>query len=130
MVPIDVLVDLADVPLPGGGLQLDDVQVPVEELVHRRLGAGVAVLVDLGEQPGPGALGLTPRGDGFLEVALLAGVHPGVHTGAERAARQLLDPSALPPLGGDSPRGHGAPYRGVDPTRDPTRNGEGPGPRL
>jgi hypothetical protein len=124
MVPIDVLVDLADVPLPGGGLQLDDVEVPVQQLVDRGAGAGAPAFVDLGLHPGPGALGLAPRGDGFLEVALLAGVLPGVHTGAERAARQLLDPSALPPLGGSRPGATGH-YRGVD----PTGNGEGPGRR-
>ena len=35
----DVLFDLADVALPGRGLQLDDVQVPVQRLVDRGAGA-------------------------------------------------------------------------------------------
>jgi hypothetical protein len=64
----DVLVDLADVTLPGGRLQLDHFEVAVEELVDcRRAGTGAAVLVDLGEQLDPDTLGLTAGADGLAE---------------------------------------------------------------
>jgi hypothetical protein len=69
----DVFLDLADVPLPGGGLELDDLEVPVEELVDRGAGAGAPAFVDLGLHPGPGALGVRAGADGLLEVVLLAG---------------------------------------------------------
>jgi hypothetical protein len=107
----DVLVDLADVSLTGRGLQLDDLQVPVQQLVDRGAGAGAAALVDLGLHPRPGALGLGAGTERLLEVVLLAGerVDPAVYAGTERAARQLLDPSALPALRGGPPPGHGAP---------------------
>jgi hypothetical protein len=37
----DVLLDLADVALPGGRVELDDLQVPVEQLVDGGAGAGL-----------------------------------------------------------------------------------------
>jgi hypothetical protein len=66
-----VLFDLADVALPGRELQLDHLQVPVEELANRGAGAGVPVLVDLRQQPGPRLLGFPAGVDGLAEVVVL-----------------------------------------------------------
>jgi hypothetical protein len=57
----DVLLDLADVPAPGRRLNVEDFQLPVEQLVDRGASSWAAPFVDLAEQPGPDALGFLPR---------------------------------------------------------------------
>jgi ABC-type dipeptide/oligopeptide/nickel transport system permease component len=53
----------------GGPVDIQQLQVPIHELVHRRPGPGVTALVHFGEQPGPGLAGaavrlVQQRGDG------------------------------------------------------------------
>lgn len=81
----DVAADRLLVPLPGGLLDVEEFEVAVHELVHGRLGARVALLVDLIDEPGADLLGLRPGlgagGHGLNEVVPLAaqGVDAGVH---------------------------------------------------
>lgn len=77
------------------------VEVPIKELVHRRLGARAATIVHLGEEAGPDLLRLLhclgPRRDRLGEVHPLAreGVETGVHADPQRPAGERLDLAAL-----------------------------------
>jgi hypothetical protein len=53
-----VLVQSLDVVLPGRRLQVGDLQPSIEELVQRGIRLWLAVLIDLGQEPGEGALGV------------------------------------------------------------------------
>jgi hypothetical protein len=72
-----MVVDVADVGRLGGPLDIERLQVPIEQLVDRRAGPGLALLVNLVQQPGQGSLGLFPgswaRRDDFDQVVTLAG---------------------------------------------------------
>ena len=73
---------------------------PVEQLVHRRLRARVATLIDLVQQPRPHPLGVPDRrrsgGDRLDQVMPLLQhrIDAGVDAHSKRSARQLLDPTS------------------------------------
>jgi hypothetical protein len=81
----DVVADVAFVGAASGVLDVDQFQVPVEELVHGGPGARVAALVDLGEETGACLLGFLGGGrarrDRLIEVEPSLGdrVDPRVH---------------------------------------------------
>jgi hypothetical protein len=62
----EVIADQRLVAVQGGRLDVQQLQVPIEELVDRRTGARIPPLVDLGEQPGACLLSLAccPRTGG------------------------------------------------------------------
>jgi hypothetical protein len=93
------------VPLPGGVLQLRDLQPLADRLAQRDRRLGVPVLVHLALQPGQRHLGGVVRGRGLAQVALLVGqrVGAGVDDGLEAAGRQGPDV----PARAATARGHG-----------------------
>ena len=86
----------------GGRLQLHNLKPPVEQLVHRRLRAWVAPLIDLVQQPRPHPLGVPGRrrsgGDRLDQVMLLLRhrIDAGVDPHSKRSAWQLLDLTTVP----------------------------------
>jgi hypothetical protein len=96
----DVLRRVAGVRLTGTALPGAQLEVLVQELVHRRARARLALLVDLLEHARAGGLDqlarLRARGDQLDEVVPPpgGGVQAGVHPHPQRAARQLVDRAA------------------------------------
>jgi hypothetical protein len=102
-------------------LQLHNLKPPVEQLVHRRLRARVATLIDLVQQPRPHPLGVPGRsrsgGNRLDQVMLLLRhrIDAGVHPHSKRSTGQSLDLTTGPaatsrrahqrqPLSGFAPR--------------------------
>ena len=99
----DVFLDLSYVPNTCLALDVDHVEPPVKEAVHRGFRAGVASLVDLIQEPSPDLLGFflglaaaRPGGHGLAEPELLAAelVDPGVDLHPSRPAREPSDGAA------------------------------------
>ena len=92
----------ADHAVAGGRLQLRNLKPPVEQLVHRRLRARVATLIDLVQQPRPHPLGVPGRrrsgGDRLDQVMPLLRhrIDAGVDAHPKRSAGQPLDPTTGP----------------------------------
>jgi hypothetical protein len=84
-----MLLDLLDVALPGRYIDVQDLEPPVEELVHRRLASRIAAFVNLRQQSRSGLFGVAAcgrtGGDDLREVVLLLGhrVDAGVDPHAE-----------------------------------------------
>jgi len=94
---LDVFADQAFVPVAGCVLHPQHAHVALQELVHGCTGAGIALLVNFGEQLGPDLLGFLGRfragGDDLRQVVPLAcdRVNAGVHADPERPAGERFD---------------------------------------
>jgi hypothetical protein len=86
----------------GGRLKFHNLKPSVEQLVHRRLRARVATLIELVQQPRPHPLGVAgcrrSGGDCLDQVMPLLRhrIDAGVDTHSKRSAGQLLDPTTCP----------------------------------
>ena len=102
----DVVLDVALVCAARRLLDVEHVEVPVHELVDRRLRSGVPSLVELGEELGADPLRLGRCRCELDEVVSLARqrILAGVDTHAVHAARQFVDAAASPPWAGRSLR--------------------------
>jgi len=92
-----MLPQVSRVRAPGAPAHVPRLEVPVEQLIDRRAGSRVALLVDLVEEPGSNFLGL-PRGlrarwNNFLQVVptVRYRADAGVDRDAQRTAGELLD---------------------------------------
>jgi hypothetical protein len=108
----DVLLDIAPVGVKRALVELSHLQVTVEQLTDSDVGARVASLIDLGEQPGSNLLCLTirprSRRNRLTEVVVAScqRIDACINTNAVAAAWQLLDTSACPRFADIRPR-HG-----------------------
>jgi hypothetical protein len=96
----NVGLDLGPVAVSGAGLDVGDLQPPVQQHADGGLGARLSALVDLVQQPGADPLGLPGVCGRLSEVVVPAreGIDARVDPYAERPARQLFDaaPGPLP----------------------------------
>ena len=89
-------------PCAGGRLQLHNLKPPVEQLVHRRLRARAATLINLVQQPRPHPLGVPGRrrsGRHRLDQVmplLQHRINPRVDANPKRSTGQPLDPTTGP----------------------------------
>ena len=122
----DVQLQVPAVGAVGGHADVQRLQVPVEQLIHRRTGARAALLVDGVEEPGSGGLCsrlLAGPGIDDLDEGVPLPRHrvlAAVYADAQRPAGQLVDRPALPPAPGLCSC-HGSRVRDVRVTKRVTR---------